>query len=81
MNKVKEWFKRVFSIETLISFLGIIIGAIANALLVLAIYGLGLLMDSNQSLSVIVGSVFAYPLAKLINKYANIGFKKLFKRG
>lgn len=81
MNKVKSWFKRVFSIETLISFLGIIVGAIANALLVLTIYGLGLLMQSNQSLSVVVGSFFAYPLAKLINKYANIGFKKLFKRG
>lgn len=81
MNKIKEWFKRVFSIETLISFLGVIVGAIANALLVLVIYGLGLLMDSNQILSVIVGSLFAYPLAKLINKYANIGFKKLFKRG
>lgn len=81
MSKIKDLFKRVFSIAFLVSFLGGLCGAFSNALLVLAIYGLGLLMQSNTSLSVMIGSFFAYPLAKLINKYAKIGFTKLFKRG
>lgn len=79
MQKIREWFKRVFSLTNLALCLGFLVGVGVNICGVLGIYGLGLLMSANVTQSILVGSVFAYPLAKLANKYANIGFKKLFK--
>lgn len=79
MAKVKSWFKKVFSLDYLARFLAFIVGACVNMLCVYLIFRLGRLMIAETSPSIIVGSFFAYPLAKLANKYAYLGFKKLFK--
>ena len=79
MKKIKDWFKRVFSLLFLASFLGFVVGAITNMCLVLGIYALGKLMSADISQSIMIGSLFAYPLAKIANKYAYFGFKKLLK--
>lgn len=75
MSKVKKTRLLIKAIH----FGGFCVGCLANALLVVLVCALGLLFAVNLILSIIIGSLFAYPLATIANKYANLGFKKILR--
>ncbi len=59
-----------------IKFLGCLVGCIVNMLIVLAIYYIGVAMQGNETLDLMLGSFLAYPLAKIASKYTKKGLKK-----
>lgn len=55
-----------------------LVGCLSNSILVLSVWGIGKAMHSNETISICLGSIIAYPLAKIASKYTKKGLKKFW---